>query len=495
MEDLQRWCIRNRLYADQQALHLAKGKAAEDDAPPVPPSHLLMDGARGGAIHVPPALEGEFLRHLGADVAAGRSHFLHEIRTPVTRLYFDMDWAAPAGDAVLGAAPETRRGAVLERVRSVQRALARYYPAGAGAALDVLVCGVEGDPRTTDDGALKLGLHLIFPKLFVDREQALLLRAGAVTALRLHAERSEAGTDATAAYWEKAVDAGRYGDNRSGGLRMLGCWKLTRCKVCNNRPAARPHCVRCAGRGRLQSGRPYAVQAYLCSEGLESAEVTRHLATNAVAALSQAALRTARVAPTPGFRRYRGAPGVGAAAARPPSCGSALALVRRETPEFARIRDLVRRTSPFYASLGVLDVKRATRGAGKYMVRVAGDGSSYCQNVMRDHGSVTIYFEVSPAGVTQRCFCRCATTDGRLDGLCSAYRSNASTFDGATRDLLFPGARGRAPGLATRSAGLATPSLQRMIQQLADDPRAFPAAAAACAAPARGPARRRPRFS
>lgn len=49
--------------------------------------------------------------------------------------------------------------------------------------------------------------------------------------------------------------------------------------------------------------------------------------------------------------------------------------------------------------------------------------SRWCGNIGRAHNSNNVYFQLTRAGVCQRCYCRCDTTEGRRHGLCKDYSS------------------------------------------------------------------------
>lgn len=49
-----------------------------------------------------------------------------------------------------------------------------------------------------------------------------------------------------------------------------------------------------------------------------------------------------------------------------------------------------------------------------------------------------VYFELTPDGLSQRCYCRCDTTEGRKFGLCSQYRGPVWTVPDATLRKFFP---------------------------------------------------------
>ena len=77
-------------------------------------------------------------------------------------------------------------------------------------------------------------------------------------------------------------------------------------------------------------------------------------------------------------------------------------------------------------------------GRRTYIITVDGMGSSYCTNVRRDHTGNKIYFEVTPDGVRQRCFCQKSRATGCLLDACPKYHSRCKALSGQNRRLLFP---------------------------------------------------------
>jgi len=49
--------------------------------------------------------------------------------------------------------------------------------------------------------------------------------------------------------------------------------------------------------------------------------------------------------------------------------------------------------------------------------------SKYCLNIGRNHKSEHIYFKLNKDGISQKCFCRCDTLEGRKHGYCKDYES------------------------------------------------------------------------
>jgi len=72
--------------------------------------------------------------------------------------------------------------------------------------------------------------------------------------------------------------------------------------------------------------------------------------------------------------------------------------------------------------------------------------SRHCANLGRQHNSNTVYFVVTREGVSQRCYCRCETTEGRAFGLCRDFRGPVLPAPRAALEALLAGGGGEAGG-------------------------------------------------
>jgi hypothetical protein len=80
-----------------------------------------------------------------------------------------------------------------------------------------------------------------------------------------------------------------------------------------------------------------------------------------------------------------------------------------------------------------------TRKPTAYMVQVRGIGASFCFNKNGDHNSNGIYFKITKKGLSQRCFCTCAETHGRVTGKpCKEYEGKLYPLPKRLKNELFP---------------------------------------------------------
>jgi hypothetical protein len=72
---------------------------------------------------------------------------------------------------------------------------------------------------------------------------------------------------------------------------------------------------------------------------------------------------------------------------------------------------------------------------GGFMLRST---SRYCLNLGRAHRSNNVYFVLTRDGISQRCYCRCETTEGRRGGLCRKFVSETWPVPPRVSDAFFP---------------------------------------------------------
>lgn len=91
-----------------------------------------------------------------------------------------------------------------------------------------------------------------------------------------------------------------------------------------------------------------------------------------------------------------------------------------------------------YGTLLVFSVRRS-RTSNVYFVRVKGHGCKYCNNVQTEHHSNTVYFDIRPEGVRQRCFKRDDNSSASIYRMpCRNFQTKPFPISEEARRLLFP---------------------------------------------------------
>eukprot|EP00965_Chrysotila_dentata_P261123 6214145-Pleurochrysis_carterae.AAC.1 len=400
-------------------------------------TNLLLDGTRGGRIHLKESDYDEFLSLYANDIENGWRLAVVECRTPVFRFYIDMDMLFSR---------ELLDTQIHAYMRTVISSVVPFFVT-APESLLVSIC-LRAPCKPTSCGGIKNGLHIIFPKLFVTTLEALAIRANIVANLML-----EYGDDALHGEdtWEKAVDSTVY---VSAGLRMPGSIKVVACSHCDKN--TRETCGECAGCGKMDEKRPYTFWGAFDNMGNTHDQYNEALGKSFLKLVMLTSIRSYETCITKHFKRFVGAPSFVQpmlTQKRPPALGKRKELPEdrkacigwkktRRIVEDAQIKNtcqnLVRHrvNQKRYSKLLVLEVHTDSSNTF-YDVKVRGEGSSFCQNKLSDHNNNTIYFRITRAGITQRCFCRCPINRIQTDAPCRQYSSPSCELVDDEVTLLF----------------------------------------------------------
>lgn len=352
-------------------------------APCGEPTHYLMDG---GKLYV--REEAAFLREYADALTRGEACFVVERRTPVFKLFADLDWTRSEAPS---------RELWLQLLRVVADTVRR---ARGGPPFVMLACLAV--PKPDPAGGVRVGAHLHFPDVLVTQALALAVRARLVPVL------AALNLDFDA---EHLVDPAVYHGN---GLRMKGSRKATPCEPC----------AACGGTGRRVDARVYAPTVVMDDQGALASEAeVRALRDDWHAVVRATSIRSDASEPD----AFGALGDVAAPVAR--SWGRASRL-----PEAlnAHIHASLTRAFPVYADEHARAPWRVTE-----IVAHASDGApgpshvfvhtscTYCCNKRGHHRSKgnSVYFMVSEREVTQRCFSYKSTPGADGDVACRTYRT------------------------------------------------------------------------
>jgi hypothetical protein len=260
--------------------------------------------------------------------------------------------------------------------------------------------------------------------------------------------------------WEEVVDEQIYTSN---GLRMAYSRKINSCPNCKNNEKKKNTCLECAGEGRIEDDRVYEPTMYIDGDGHLDPKKTEHLQQNVYAAVKTTSIRLSeRAEKTPGFEAYKGAPNYDIQSIDPKQVKTKKkknSSTDNNGQEFVvldngpkNIDDRIRVDPSDRKFQTLLRFIRERMGAGRwkhiqgkdmyrnmsgtqYIMRVKGEGSSYCMNKGDDHNSATIYFVLTTEGVVQRCWSR-KKIKRRYD-YCQKYSSVLERISIQMRSLFF----------------------------------------------------------
>ena len=397
-------------------------------------THTLFTGGR---LSIDPSHAEEFLNVYARDIDNNVNHFVNELRTAVFRFFVDVDFVAS----------QELQGVELRTLcQIVQRCAKKFYPR-VDPQSPLFTCVVCTAPPLPKLGGFKSGVHLHFPELRVEMQEAMLMRNMIIYELSQsnevpcptlsNAAASNFAPSERIEAWNTAIDEAVY---VSSGLRLLGSLKLEDCPHCK-----RAGCDECIT-GVVLQRRPYRVEAVISPSGSHDDDLTALFTKDTLKAVHYTSIRTMKPK-TAGFTRMTGCPSY--CEIRPAKKrergqfepggefeqdrkGStkmrrAISVTDREIYDVTQFIIQKRFRVVQYQMLCVESISFAmVRGVvPTYWVKVHKKslGANYCLNKMGDHSQNTIYFEFTEQGAVQRCFCTKPVQTNRQCGPCSKWRS------------------------------------------------------------------------
>jgi hypothetical protein len=348
------------------------GAMASPGSDPREDTHMLFDGGR---IRLPSAAEDEFVARYAEALAAGEWLYVVERRSqPRFRMFFEVDYVAsqPLDASSIAVIVHTLDAVVHER-------------AGPSAAVAAVA-----PPASPAAASVKSGIHVVWPATAVTDAEALAMRDECAKRL---AATSEIAAPTNG--WDEELDACVFGPN---GMRMIGSRKAAACASCRDE-----QCAACGGTRHIDLGRPYALFGVFGDAA--AALLETQLRRSALALVRATSIRIGGSSGnTNTITRSTNTRATVAArpAAVPPAGLSAFRGAFTDTDD-PTLTECVRRRvlrDPYGATLKRL---RRSRDGHTYVVSTR---SRLCANKGSEHTSATVYFVITSAGASQRCFSR-----------------------------------------------------------------------------------------
>jgi len=419
-----------------------------------------MAGSNGGVFFVQERYAEQFIDEYVKFIKSNTRPplFLNELRTPIFRFVFDLDFAQ--------AYVLTKEHEIL-LYQTMFKALRKFYPDHLpDKTFDCIVTAAEDMQYPATDARhpnwFKFGRHGCFPNLHVNDQIAATLREGILAAID---EVPALARTEDCNGWTDVLDASIYGPN---GLRMAYSHKPEKCRACKGDEVLKLDCLKCYGLVTIDLGRVYVPHMAL-RRGTPSERALQHLKHpihGVLNTVKQTSLRLPSDAQlTPGFKAYANCP--------VPRIGEHVVQVELgdgtrvmefkedfkarqrfknylsvppKSLEWNTVQEYIRRHLPdAYKRVRVHEIQYP-RNLAFYHVLLQGIGCNYCMNIGGNHRRNTAYFVFYPSGVTQKCHCRCDTVDGRKYGLCSKYESQKFGLPTQSRDILFPSSQANKAG-------------------------------------------------
>jgi hypothetical protein len=374
---LKKWVLVNKYYI----------KISDNKEKKVGASHFLLDG---GIWNIPKSEYLNFLKLLSTDLNAGEKHYITENKTNVFRFICDLDFF-----------DESEILNITEIVNIIQEIIKEYY-----ILHGVIICGA--DTKIVNE-RVKSGFHLVWPKIWLTKEMAKKFRILFIENLTKHF-----GVRPDYNSWSDVVDLSVYDDN---GLRMIGCRKMGICKSCKNKKEFRENCESCDGVGRKDEGRVYTAKYTLDYPE----EYIKTIKNDIYVLLLETSIYN-----------YNDFPESTLIHPLPEIDIPITKKKKKETSNenFTKIENFIKRN---YKDHKIKIKKVNTTPEAIFVI----PEDNFCMNVNRNHTSSGIYFDIKPAGICQRCYCKRDTLEGRLNGLCSGYSSNLIPLSPQLKTFLF----------------------------------------------------------
>jgi hypothetical protein len=347
-------------------------------------SHVLMDG---GCLSIPCDKILEFYDVYCDAVNAGEKVFVVEQKTqPAYNFFADLDYKA-------------EEALTVEEIEAVCRVIcAKVGNLGGG---DCVVSVAE--PKPAGEGLVKTGVHLNWPGFVVDQASACALREHILIALH---------TAKPGVNWGAVVDNSVYGDPRTGakgsGFRMP--WSHKKAKGVVEGPYLPVF---------RWTRKPLSTMLRL------PPEVTPALLSEVAVRVTEGADVAVKVVHPPSALSV----------AKTKEGGFSKSETKDEVHDdamSAHLETFIRTTMEGQASARVTKI---FKHKNQFLVSTT---SKYCENLAREHGSNHVWFYVSGDLITQKCFCRCETLEGRADGFCKDFTGKRYALTGEIKRMLYP---------------------------------------------------------
>ena len=396
-------------------------------------THLLLDN---GKLHIDENTERDFLMLYANDVENGYKHYICEIKTPIFKLFSDLDFfdIVPLSELDL-----------IKYMTQIQFIISDFFKTQKELDTKVIVCTTDSK-ITKIEGAdyIKTGIHLIWPFIFVSKPTAFLLRNCLIQNLEL-----TFGSRPSYNSWNDVVDLTVYEQN---GLRMIGSHKMVECSICKKskrKLCGKDNCIALFNSQRkIDEGRPYLPTLVLNHLGKQQELELAKMKSNILYTIIQTSIRTNLSNETPytspiWFRftdintkikkkKVLSLPTmedhIGIKELNPKQ------RIADSDMRLLKVQEFIKHNLPEpYKKTIITDLILCENDT-----YVAQTDSKFCMNIDREHNSNHIYFCINKTDMYQKCFCRCDTTIGRKFGLCQDYKSAPRKITINIQKLLFP---------------------------------------------------------
>lgn len=376
MSELKNWLKKNG--------YLEKSK----DVPN--PTHLLLDG---GKVYLPKNMEKKFIENYSNEMTKNCTLYYVETRPKIFKYMIDLD---------IGDDHYWNREEIMKIVKYVNSIVNQFYDYG-----NTVICCTA--PLKHKKKSVHTGIHLIWPKIFVNVEIAMMFRKAILQKIEETMGKRDTSFQNS---WEDAFDELIYTRN---GYRMVGSDKLN-------------------PKTRIPENRLYQPLFAIDING-ERTEYIKKLMENTYFLILETSIRYIPLKNPKCMNPTRIPDWASDEVKNPVKRSNIKKSLYSGAQEFITIDYFIRKHIPEYSREKSLirDVRINPDGS----LYVSTD-SRYCMNIGRDHNSCGVYFHVTREGLFQKCFCPCDNLRGRKHGYCRDFISSCYKIPKYMSDILFP---------------------------------------------------------
>ncbi len=377
-------------------------------------THLRLDG---GSCYIPYSCHDEFLYKYAQQMKNKKPLYLVEVRPRIFKFMIDFD--------IL----DDHFWTNLE-IFTMTKFVSKIVNSKFDNFMSIICKSTKEKKK---EGGIHTGMHLIFPKLYVNADTALVLRT--LILKTLHQEEpvidpenlkvlNDIFSHTKIRVFNDIIDERIYLKN---GYRMVGSDKIVKIKDKNGEEIKK-------GEDRIYwpigvlSGQGEFLQSYLTT-----------LLTDYYHMISETSIRN-----VPSYVQFNLPEGYLMKVNPEWYIKTEDVKYKHERKTYAQltghineiVSSFIYKNAPEYGQDIVKHIVTAENdGRNIYFVAVS---TKYCSNIEKEHNSCGIYFIIDGNVMYQRCFCTCDTLRGRKNGFCSGYRSKHYLLSKEIKEELYP---------------------------------------------------------
>lgn len=344
------------------------------------PTHLLLDGGR---VRIEDTLIDTFYKLYSQCIDQGIPIHVVEHRTKIFKMFSDLDFINET---------EMSHDKIEEIIKIIQEAVYFMYQSDNY----VIICTTDIKKVIKESNEyIKQGIHLYWPNIIVNNENALLCRN-----LIIHKLKTTLGERESYNLWDDVVDLTVYTTN---GIRMVGSSKCS-------------YDRRDGKTEFIDDKRVYKPVLILDSFGNRLDDKLKNWKTYDMIVETSVRTQNTNITEIKQFPEHLKNIDYN-------ECEECDTITsKRLNINSINYQEIVRFFKIRVKDYSSDDIKKILNFDDKVYIILT--KSRYCQNIERAHNSCQIYFKLSKDGLCQKCHCTCNTMIGRKYGYCKDYSSD-----------------------------------------------------------------------